>query len=79
MQAASYPFGFARLTRHQQYRTQLAALLLVITGLSATLNAQEQKWRQGLSLFGELKYKPGFKNNHAWPQLASLPPAWPMK
>ena len=40
----------------------LAALLLVITGLSATLNAQEQKWRQGLSLFGELKYKPGFKN-----------------
>ncbi len=40
----------------------LAALIVVITGLSANLNAQEQKWRQGLSLFGELKYKPGFKN-----------------
>ncbi len=40
----------------------LAAVLLVVTGLSANLNAQEQKWQQGLSLFGELKYKPGFKN-----------------
>ena len=40
----------------------LAALILVITGVSANLHAQEQKWRHGLSLFGDLKYQPGFKN-----------------
>jgi len=40
----------------------LAAMVLMVSGLSANLNAQEQKWRQGLSLFGELKYQPGFKN-----------------
>jgi len=50
---------------HTQRRLMLPVLALtalVFTGLFATVNAQEQKWRHGLSLFGELKYKPGFKN-----------------
>ncbi len=40
----------------------LAVAFLILTGLSANLNAEEQKWRHGLSLFGALKYQPGFKH-----------------
>jgi len=40
----------------------LAVAALVFTGMFATADAQEQKWRHGLALFGTLKYQPGFKN-----------------
>ena len=41
----------------------LAGAFLLFTGLFAQqATAEEPKWRHGLSLFGTLKYKPGFKN-----------------
>lgn len=40
----------------------LATLLVIFGGVFASTNAAEPKWRHGLSLFGELKYKPDFKH-----------------
>jgi microcin C transport system substrate-binding protein len=39
----------------------LAARRLPLPAWTTPAQAQEQRWRHGLSLFGELKYPPGFK------------------
>jgi len=42
---------------------KLAAAAASLPGLNVLpLRAQEREWRHGLSLFGELKYSPGFKH-----------------
>src|SRR5262245_1403690 len=56
-----------RLTRRSILRTGTFAALFPVCGqapLPASARAQrsEAQWRAGLSLFGELKYRPGFKH-----------------
>lgn len=46
----------------QSFLPILTGALLVISGLFVGANAEDQKWRHGLSLFGALKYQPDF--NH---------------
>jgi microcin C transport system substrate-binding protein len=56
-----------RLTRRSIIRTGLVAAASPVLGrlaapLAAPANAQEAQWRHGVSLFGDLKYPPGFKH-----------------
>jgi microcin C transport system substrate-binding protein len=44
-------------------RACAAAFLIAIPVVTAVqASAAEREWRHGLSLFGDLKYKPGFKH-----------------
>jgi len=44
-------------------RACAAALLIMIPMITALpAGAAEREWRHGLSLFGDLKYKPGFEH-----------------
>jgi microcin C transport system substrate-binding protein len=57
-----------RLTRRSILRTGTLAALFPVFGqaplpaTSARAQRSEQQWRPGLSLFGELKYRPGFRH-----------------
>jgi microcin C transport system substrate-binding protein len=52
-----------KLTRRTVIQSGLSAIAApALDGFAAPLAAQEREWRHGVSLFGDLKYPPGFKH-----------------
>jgi microcin C transport system substrate-binding protein len=52
-----------RLSITPPFRAFVAAIVIALLSLApATGNASERLWRHGMSLFGDLKYPPGFKH-----------------